>query len=110
MQQGDGIGDVSLCVDEVSEVEQERAEGVGSGCLHEGGEVGGDGVDMRVGADINAIVRRGDYHRRDSHAVVVCHRLLKARTDLGAGAIKHPRHVVVGIAGGKENYECDIKN
>ena len=91
-----------MCVDEVPEVEQERAEGVGGGCLHEGSEVGGDGVDMRVGADIDAIVRRGDYHCRDSDAIVVRHRLLEAGADLGAGAVEKTRQVVVGIAGRKE--------
>ena len=93
---------MALCVDEVAEVEQERAEGVGGGCLHEGGEVGGDGVDMRVGADIDAIVCRGDYHCMDSDAIVVRHRLLEAGADLGAGAVEKTRQVVVGIAGGKE--------
>ena len=64
---------MALCVDEVAKVESQRAEGVGGSCLHEGGEVGGHGVNMRVGADIDAIVRRGDDHSRDSHAVVVRH-------------------------------------
>ena len=102
MQQGDGVGDVALCVDEVAEVEQERAEGVDSGCLHEGGEVGGDGVDMRVGADIDAIVRRGDDYCRYANAIVIRHRLLKARANLRAGAVEKTRQVVVGIAGRKE--------
>ena len=93
---------MALCVDEVAEVEQERAEGVGGGYLHEGCEIGGDGVDMRVGADIDAIVRRGDDYCRYANAIVIRHRLLEARADLRAGAVEKTRQVVVGIAGGKE--------
>lgn len=101
-EQRDSVGDVPLCVDEVAEVECKGAEGVGGSCLHERCEVGGDGVDMRVGADIDAIVRRGDDYCRYANAIVIRHRLLKARADLGAGAVEKTRQVVVGIAGRKE--------
>lgn len=91
-----GVGIVSLRVDKVAEVYCQRTKRVGLVGENEVLQMVVRGVDMRVGADIDAIVfrdRKVCFARRG----IVFHRLTKACCHLWTATIEHSCQIVVGI-------------
>ena len=91
-----GVGVVALRVDKVAEVYCQRTERVGLVGENEVLQMVVRGVDMRVGADIDAIVFR-DRKVHFARRVIVFHRLAKACCHLWTATIEHTCQIVVGI-------------